>query len=244
MGTFNFLGESCESQMSEYPKLDVGTHVFKISRAEVREYAVSSSFILRDMFYKPDGRSYVLDDVNYIGLHDTATESSIGQTLFLDRYEAEEKAAEYISTHVVWLSKDIAIKESECWEKLSEWDGHTRYAWYILVPDTGILITKGDYKFVHAVDFGTEERARKHLNSVFIPSIEYQRTWDGKMIPYFTKSDKGKIEVPNLYPCQKSVRTLNPLTKDPEWDWAEDGYSNIADEATKIAIAKKELEIA
>lgn len=239
MGTFNFLDESEEeNQMPEYPKLSVGDTVYVVSRAEAREYIVAGSFIL----HEPLRRSYNLDDAHDRSLHTVVPESALGQTYFLDKFEAQEKTSEYISTHDVWLSSDIGIKESKCWEYFRELDGKTLYAWYILVPDTGILITKGAYTFIHAVDFGSEQNARKHLNSVFIPSIEYIETWDGKKIPYYTESDKCNIEMKNLYPCKKSVHTLNPLTKDPEWDWSEDGYSKIADEMTKVEQAKREIE--
>lgn len=238
MSTFNFLGESLENQMPDYPKLSDGETVYQVSRAEVREYTVGHSFVL----HEPLRRNYSLDNAHIEGTHSIATETDLGETIFTDRFMAEEKAKEYAETHTIWFANDIKVKEEECWEYFRECDGKTLYAWYILMPDSGVLITKGAYTFIHAVDFGTEERARKHLKSVFIPSIEYQKTWDGKKKPYFTKSDKGNIEIKNLYPCKKSVKTMNPLAENPEWDWSEDGYSGIADELTKGAMARKELE--
>ena len=106
------------------------------------------------------------------------------------------------------------------------------YAWYVLVPDCGILILKNPYSFIHAIDFKDEDKARRYVEKTFIPSVEHKTTWDGQKVDYMTECDISHIEYVNLYPCGRN----------DEWSWSADGYSGIADEQSKIALARKELE--
>ena len=220
-------------------ELSKGQVVYQVSRAEVYEYYVDGSYYVEGY---EDENFYWLTRCNNASLHGHTRDSEIGETVFTRIEDAQACAREYIETHDVWLAKDITFKESRCWEYLRDIDGRMMYAWYGLIPDSGILYLKEEATFIHAIDFHSEERARAYLEYVFIPSIEYRKRYlpfdkDGhggyQKVRYMTETDTSHIEYRNLYPCKH---------EGTNWNWTEDGYTFISDEFSIVTKAREEIE--
>lgn len=202
-------------------ELNKGQLVYQVSRAEVRDYYVEYSYYVEG---QGDENFYHLTRCNNEGSHSVTRDSEIGNSVFTRIEDAKACAEEYIETHNVWLASDIRSKESRCWTIFNPSYG-SPYAWYTLVPDSGLVVMKEPYQYVHATDFHSEERARAYIETVFIPSVEYRK----RFVPYdkggnggyqkekyMTETDTSHIRYVNLYPCENS-----------SWTWAEDGYSLI-----------------
>ncbi len=208
MSLFDYLNEiNAENKQLFF----VGDKIFKVSRAEVYEYEIVEEYKVdsspNKLFYRlKDHRGY-----------NVTNEEENGVSVFANKEDAEKRAADYLQSHDVWLSSSICSKESCCFEGVRASDNKTLYAWYSLIPgplgkDSGLLILKEDITFIHAIDFGTEAKARKYLEKTFIP-----KTLEKGM----KKMDTcAPIHYKNLYRCKKSS----------DWDWSEDGYSYIEDE--------------
>ncbi len=219
-------------------ELSKGQVVYQVSRAEVYEYYVDGSYYVEGY---EDENFYWLTRCNNAGLYDHTRDSELGKSVFTRIEDAKACAREYVETHDVWLASDIRSKESRCWETYSENCGYS-YAWYILVPDSGFVVLKAPYQYIHAIDFHSEERARAYLETVFIPSIEYRKIYvpfdkDGhggyQKERYMTETDISHIEYKNLYPCKH---------EGTNWNWSEDGYTFISDEFSIVTRAREEIE--
>ncbi len=190
--------------------LGAGQRVYVVSRADVYEYNVENNYLVDSA---PDDRYYTLKHINR-NTYATTCNSQLDRTLFLSREEAAEKARNYEGQ--VWRSSSIAFKEAGLWEGIRKSDAHHMKAWYGIVPgplgaDSGFLVIKTPMSFIHAVDYGSEKKARKYIENVFIPECD--------KYGLAKKDNCGNIDFCNLYPCKDSV----------DWDWAEDGYSGIKD---------------
>ena len=192
--------------------LEIGQKVFKVSRAEVYPYIVDRDYTVE---HHPGECFYTLKSPIWNN-YNTTRDSEIGTKLFLSLNEAMEKAKEYEQSYRMWLSSSVCFKEAKCFESTRESDGHHLTMWYGLVPgplgaDSGLLVLKEHMTFIHAIDFGTEAKARKWLEQNFYPKI--------KEYGYEDCNTCEDIHVPNLYPCGEGSN----------WDYSADGYTGITD---------------
>ncbi len=199
---------TCSIERKE-PLLKVGQTVYKVSRKEITEYVVNSTYSVKDC----ETPYYTLKRPT---LHTfaTAKDPEVNESVFLDKEKAEEAAKRYEQTHAMWLSSSVCFKEAKCFSAIRKTDGRRLLMWYGLVPgplgeESKTLVLKEYMTFIHAITFESEEKARKWLEKTFMPQVE-----EHGFLPCDTCED---IHIPNLYPCNKNSN----------WDWSEDGYSGI-----------------
>ena len=172
------------------PNLSVGDKVWMVTLGDVSEQEVVRSYRLEKEF------GYHLSGT-------TTWDHEIGEKCFLSLEEAKRKAEMFIRTHDVIMGDKIKPIETKRFGYARECDGRYMVAALDLLPE-GRVLEKGFMTFMHIVDCGTEDKARKF--------IKKKAEEDG-----YTEREAyhGELKIKNMYRCKGGL----------DWMYAEAGYS-------------------
>lgn len=211
MTIFDFLAQPLIPTQKRL--LNVGDTVYTVSRADIRKWKVIKEFTAEN---EPNNLRYTLQNYSGSNNFSVTSDAGIGIDTFTDLASAEEAAKKYMQHYKMIPKTQIGFAEAKCFSRIRACDNAELLMWYGILPkpvwlDTYELMVKDNMSYIHILCFDSESKMRKYLEKNFYANI--------KEYSYKELDSCEKIIIPNMYPCSE-------LT---DWDYCEDGYSQIKD---------------